>query len=560
MREFNTTGPCNPALHYTVMREALITTSLEQVKKGRYFTLFAPRQAGKTTFFQLMIEKLKESYTPIWITFENLTTVNKEAFYLDFDEQLKEELLKYGFQTDYSIKDPRSLANFFKKPHQIKPIVLVIDEFEGIPDCVLSEVMHTFRKIYHKTEEHCLHSLSLVGVSTIAELVVSSASPFNITEELQVPYFTFAEVTTLISQYVAESEQVFEDNVITAIYENTQGQPGLVCALSSHLVTKVATDKSQSVTMADFYTTLCFFLTKKFDKNILNIVQKAKEKRDFMIKLLFRDEPVAFTIDDSDIAWLYANGVVDETDGYVNIPVPLYAKRLINAFRPLLNGETRHYINSPHETINKYLTSNNKLNINALLEEYRAYIRRRGFRAFDTEHLKEAAWHYSLDGFINFFIQCLGGQTFIEVPTGRGRTDILILYQNHKYVVETKRFVNNYYFKQGKGQLAEYLTSEDISKGYYVVFSNMHTDKDEFFSEELIQGKRIYTHIIPTKFEQPSRLPVPDELKLTEAENIASNMLSMDKFTTEQIAQATGVSTERIKQLSAFSIVFKALT
>jgi hypothetical protein len=24
MREFNTSGPCNPALHYTVMREALI--------------------------------------------------------------------------------------------------------------------------------------------------------------------------------------------------------------------------------------------------------------------------------------------------------------------------------------------------------------------------------------------------------------------------------------------------------------------------------------------------------------------------------------------------------
>jgi hypothetical protein len=63
----------------------------------------------------------------------------------------------------------------------------VIDEFEGIPDAVLSEVMHTFRKIYHKREYHCLHSLILVGVSTIAELVISSASPFNITEELQIP-------------------------------------------------------------------------------------------------------------------------------------------------------------------------------------------------------------------------------------------------------------------------------------------------------------------------------------------------------------------------------------
>jgi hypothetical protein len=206
-----------------------------------------------------------------------------------------------------------------------------------------------------------------VGVSTIAELVISSASPFNITEELQIPYFTEKEVTSLIEQYVTESGQPFQKEVIKAIYDNTKGQPGLICALCSHLLTKVATDKSQSVLMSDFYTTLGFFLTKKFDKNILNIVQKAKEKREFMIKLLFMDEPVAFTIDDSDIAWLYANGVVDETDGYVNIPVPLYAKRLINAFRPLLNGETQHYINSPNETINKYLTSNNKLNINALL-------------------------------------------------------------------------------------------------------------------------------------------------------------------------------------------------
>ncbi|RKZ37671.1 MAG: hypothetical protein DRQ41_12990 [Gammaproteobacteria bacterium] len=302
--------------------------------------------------------------------------------------------------------------------------------------------------------------------------------------------------------------------------------------------------------MEHYYRAQQHFLTERFDKNIINIVQKARGKKNFMLKLLFDDEQMPFTIDNPDIAWLFANGVVDNRDGYVDILVPLYAKRLINAFRPLINGETKYYINSPHETVNQYLTSDNQLNINALLEKYRAYVRRRGFRAFDTEHLKEAACHYSLDGFISFFIQCLGGQTFIEVPTGRGRADILILYQNHKYVVETKRFVNNDYFKQGKGQLVEYLKSEDISQGYYVVFSNLHTDKDELFVSETIQGKQIHTHIIPTKFEQPSRIPVLDELKLTESENIANNMLKMEKFSIEQISQATGVSLDRIKQLS----------
>jgi len=549
MREFNTSGPCHPALHYTVMREALIAEAQEKIKKGRYFTLFAPRQAGKTTFFQLMIESLKASYTAIWISFENLSTVNKEAFYQDFDEQLKEELLQYGIQTNETITDPRSLAHFFKTLDQIKPIVLVIDEFEGIPDCVLSEVMHTFRKIYHKREYYCLHSLLLVGVSTIAELVISSASPFNITEELQIPYFTEEEVTALIGQYVSESGQTFEKNVIKAIYENSTGQPGLVCALCSHLITKVASN--QSVLMADFYTTLGFFLTKKFDKNILNIVQKAKEKQEFMIKLLFKDEPVAFTIDDPNIAWLYANGVVDETDGYVDMPVPLYAKRLINAFRPSINGETQHYIHSANETINQYLTPDGYLNINELLKAYRAYVRRRGFRAFDTEHLKEAAWHYSLDGFINFFIQRLGGQTYVEVPSGRGRTDILIRHQCRTDIIETKVYSDNSYFKRGKGQLADYLKSESLSQGYYVVFSNIHTEKDKLYSEEVIQEKRIYTHIILTHFEQSSRLPVPDELKLTAAEKIANNMLKMETFSIEQIQKATGVSLDRIKQLSA---------
>ena len=187
-----------------------------------------------------------------------------------------------------------------------------------------------------------------------------------------------------------------------------------------------------------------------------------------MLRLLFNDEPLPFSIHDPDMAWLYANGVIDNGNGNTDILVPLYQKALITAFRPSINGETQHYINSPSEALDKYLTPAGELNVNALLKEYRAYVRRRGFRAFDTKHLKEGAWHYSLDGFLNFFIHCLEGQTFVEVPSGRGRTDILIIYQNQKYIIETKRFVNRYYFQQGQGQLAEYLQSEDLLEGYYV--------------------------------------------------------------------------------------------
>ena len=505
MRYFNTSGPCNPKEHYTVMRKALIDRGQDKVQKGRYFTIFAPRQSGKTTYFQLLIQELKkEAYAPIWISFENLKTATRAEFYEALNHRIHRELTAYNIKIDYEIKNQLHLERFFEQiQNQSRLIVLVIDEFEGIPDVVLSEFMHTFREMYHQKQYHALHSLILVGVSTIAELIVSSASPFNIVDELKISYFTFEEVNELIQEYSAESAQTFDKEVIKAVYENTKGQPGLVCGLCAYLIEEVVTDRSISVTMNDLYKTLKHFLTKRFDKNIVNIVQKARGKKAFMLRLLFTDQAIPFSVHEPDIAYLYANGVIDDINGDAGVLVPLYSKVLITAFRPLLNGEIEHYVTA-HDTFSEYVTLGG-LNIKAILNKYREYIRKRGFRAFDTEHLKEAAWHYSLDGFINFFIERLGGQTFIEVPSGRGRTDILILYKKQKYIIETKIFTDDSYFQKGKRQLAEYLDSEGIAEGYYVVFSSKHTEKDKLYFEEDIKGKCIHTYIIRTHFERASK-------------------------------------------------------
>ncbi|MEN8219146.1 MAG: AAA-like domain-containing protein, partial [Pseudomonadota bacterium] len=447
--------------------------------------------------------------------FESLKTVTREIFYQNLNKQLHKRLAEHQIQSEQIIKNQIDMIEFFEKC-QAQSIILVIDEFEGIPEVVLSEMMHAFRQMYHQKQDHALHSLILVGVSTIAELVTSSASPFNVAEELQVSYFTQSEVNQLIEQYVNESGQKFDPQVIKAIYDNTKGQPGLVCALAAHLVKKVT---NRTVIMADFLVTLDYFLKAKYDKNILNIVRKAKEKKAFMYRLLFGEQSIDFSVDVEDIAYLHANGVIDNIEGCVGIPVPLYSKRIITAFRPVSNGETRHYGFKVNENFEAYLQDGG-LNIHAILKKYRQYVRRRGFKAFDTEKLKEGAWHYSLDGFISFFIETLEGHTFIEVPSGAGRTDILIVYQTERYLIETKVFSNNTLLKKGKGQLAEYLTSEGLDEGYYVVFSSLHTDEDTLYFEDKIKGKQIYTYIICTHFPTPSRLKVPEVLKQRESELI----------------------------------------
>jgi len=89
-----------------------------------------------------------------------------------------------------------------------------------------------------------------------------------------------------------------------------------------------------------------------------------------------------------------------------------------------------------------------------------------------------------------------------------------VTYNSHHFLVNpmnsrraTKVFTDNYDFQKSKRQLAEYPSSEGLTEGYYVVFSNLHTDEDEGDFEEEILGKRIYTYILRIRFDPPSQLP-----------------------------------------------------
>ena len=92
---------------------------------------------------------------------------------------------------------------------------------------------------------------------------------------------------------------------------------------------------------------------------------------------------------------------------------------------------------------------------------------------------------------------------FLEVQTGRGRIDLLILYNSRKYIVETKIWEGERYYQAGKKQLAAYLQSEKVDEGYYVVFD--HRSKPESRVEtETLEGVTIKSYIISVTQETPS--------------------------------------------------------
>ena len=94
---------------------------------------------------------------------------------------------------------------------------------------------------------------------------------------------------------------------------------------------------------------------------------------------------------------------------------------------------------------------------------------------------------------------------YIEVQTGRGRMDIIIIHNQQKYIVETKIWRGDSRYQAGKKQLAVYLRAEGVTEGYYIVFDHRQ-DPEPRVEIETIEGLTIRSYVIPVMQEAPSNV------------------------------------------------------
>ena len=204
MRYFNTSRPNIPAEHYTLERLGLVEQGRQLVYKNRYFTIWAPRQTGKSTYFRFLALHLqREGYKVCHVNFESFRDESKEDFLIGLNNALTDQ---WGIPFENT-----TLASLFEQIEQLKneKCVLIIDEVEGINPAFFGSVLHAIRKAYHSRTEHCLKSVILVGVSNIVGVVKDNASPFNVADNLNIPYFTDEETLELLNQHERETGQLF---------------------------------------------------------------------------------------------------------------------------------------------------------------------------------------------------------------------------------------------------------------------------------------------------------------------------------------------------------------
>ena len=246
MRRFGTQGPVNSTDNYVVARREELSDFIARVKQGRYIVLFAPRQTGKTTFFQDALKTLAAEgtdYFPIQLNFEEYEDITPIDFYHSLCKEIGKEIRKVfrergaqlsqeldTFLTNAQMTNHISMREFFEQFTTFaenQRIVFIIDEFDGIPQEAINGFLRSLRRIYLTGREvRSPYSVGIVGVKNITQLNYDqSISPFNIQDEFTLPNFTLEQVGELLAQYTDEVGQQFAPKVVETIHKQTAGQP-----------------------------------------------------------------------------------------------------------------------------------------------------------------------------------------------------------------------------------------------------------------------------------------------------------------------------------------------
>ena len=192
-------------------------------------------------------------------------------------------------------------------------------------------------------------------------------------------------------------------------------------------------------------------------------------------------------------------------DGMCEIVNPIYQYRIIRVFKPIVNGLEQEYLPEDNrEGFQNYLTPDGQIQMAALLDNFRDFIARVGFKILQVPDTpREYVGQHLLFAYLEQFVQIVGGAMYLEVPTGRGRMDLLIRHNRRKYIVETKIWGGDSRYQAGKAQLASYVRLEGTVEGYYVVFDHRNTPEPRV-ETETIDGLTIRSYVIPVIQEHPS--------------------------------------------------------
>lgn len=496
MRRFYSYGPIDMVMHYYAPRKTLIKqaatllTGEQPERGGHYITVWAPRQCGKTWIIRQAVNKIEQSHNfEIGvITMERAKQIKDEKKVLNI---LIEKLQQAFDKSFHNIEAIDQLPNVFTKKYFQKPVILILDEFDALDESLINRFASTFRDININRanqenipsgeKDYLLHGLALIGVRSVLGIENQTGSPFNVQRSLHIPNLTHNEVKGMFQWYEKESGQRIEPQVIDRLFTETRGQPGLTCWLGELLAETFNENTDKPITMDNFVEVYAAAIKTLPNNNILNIISKADKEpyKHTVLELFKTDRKMPFNYDNRNLNYLYLNGVIDRekenrVDYYVRFASPFVQKRLFNYFSTNLFDSLGRLM-EPLTDIGAIIAPGH-LDIRGLMALYREYLaknkewlfkdvpRRSDMRVF------EAVFHFNLYAYLNELLRERRGRVFPEFPTGNGKIDLLIKYEDKTYGIEIKSFTDRSSFHTALSKAAIYGKQLGLEEIYLVSF------------------------------------------------------------------------------------------
>jgi hypothetical protein len=486
-RFFEKSGIVDPRSSYYVQLENVTNMDNQDLKtmvdRGRYFSIFAPRQSGKTTFLEgFCLEFEKDStYVPIILSFQRYKSLDKQTFYQQIQKELYTQLtnrltsvdcpsleVAVSYLDSHQLTNHISLGELFEELNQLlelKKIVIFIDEFDGIPENELENFLATLRELYQKfkkRQDKALYSVGLVGIRNITKLIVGGVSPFNIADQVKLPPFSLKNVRDLYAQYSEETNQPFTDEAVKMVYTETAGQPWLVNRLATILTIDVKPATTDPLTAEDVQKAIDILLYEE-NSHFDNITEKAKQYKETFMDVVFNG--VEYIPGDEEQSLLLTHGLIKAQGKDIWVGNPIYRKRFTKTF-------FREVATQTDVSSMRYYLPDSRLNMERILTDFERYITRIGAAAFySTTRPMEVTGKFQLTAWLYQFVSEGSGELYYESRTGLGIMDIILVHGQNKYIVETK--INRYpgTTEEALEQLSEkYLLPEKVDHGYIVLF------------------------------------------------------------------------------------------
>lgn len=520
MREFNVTGTCVKSRHYMADTSKKLDQIVELIEREKYFTINLPRQYGKTTSLSLLRRNLGEKYLVLSLSFEGVSKssyVNDQTFIKMLSERIEDEL---AARTDDSLmtlvdemkrlKDFNELNRFITKFVKScdKEIILMIDECdESTNNDVFLKFLGVLRNKYlRRIDERdvTFKSVILAGVHDIKNLKYKmrgddekANSPWNIATNFKIDMsFNKAEIKSLLADYLSEHQDVKMDVewIAKKIHYFTNGYPFLVSYLCKMIDEDFkGKDKWQIYNLEQAVNELLLIKTTHFDSLIKNI-ENHEDLSNLVRLILIEGKDIPYSISGPAMEKGLMYGLLARSmDHKLMIHNPIYEMKVYSYLMDRMKTESTSLLRL--QPFAQYINADGSLNVMLILEKYSEYLKDLYDDKQNAFIEENARLLFSI--FIKSIINGTGFMYREPVISDRRRLDVIIIYNQFKYMVELKIWYGEAYYKAAQEQLADYLEREQLEVGYMIVHDFRKKQNRRFTNETLVvKDKELKVYLV----------------------------------------------------------------